>query len=617
MEISDKDLLNHTEAKIVIDKLIDGLSDEADETEARRKLRLVDLDIASLRKSGVIPSDSTYIPQRVIHTNIGRLHPIFMTFLVGSYRLAIFRATEDPQFTDSNPKKPQLELEFTKGLTYPGWLNEFIRWADGGFAHGWDFLEVVFDKDKPLNVGFEQIGHDKVYFPMDVENFQDSEIIALEFEVTAVKLLEFIDKYDFDSEQVDIIVKGEASKNNTERERLEEYTIYKVFIKKDGVVHVAWYSRDTGSKSQEGHGSSVTDWLRKPLPYSCGISRLEEEEVSETILQGGNSAPLPSPSLEWTPVPLTEFPIFQYEYEITEEKGAAKAVGRCFLDEPTQEAMTAVLTSFVNAAQRASRTYGSPKNNNLETSSTSLSQTNITLKDGTFFNEPVEFFNPPMPDSTVLQALSYMGVANMQEAGQNDYAVSNRKDARKTAKEMEMSQKQSQQNKAVDIGLFSEAVRKVLSFAWKIVQSQALQQNIKFMLMPTEEKTDTGETVYVNDLEVIGKTFDIRPAGDVDYVERNQKITSMMQDWPIVQSTPLAQEFLKDLMRLKYPDKGDYYAEILNQGDPKKLVLALAEILKGTLDPAEIAALPPEVQQTLQQVTQQVQKVQQDVNAQQ
>ena len=84
----------------------------------------------------------------------------------------------------------------------------------------------------------------------------------------------------------------------------------------------------------------------------------------------------------------------------------------------------------------------------------------------------------------------------------------------------------------------------------------------------------------------------------------------MKEDWPVIANTALAVRFLADLMRLQYPDMGDDYARILEQGDPiKALLQSVVALLQGALQPQEVQALSPQEQQNMQQIQQQVQQV--------
>ena len=134
------ELFDYAKAKIRIDLMINDWLSECEATTRRRDERYIDLDIEALRKKGVIEEDETFLPNRVIDTNIMREMPEFMAFLKQSNRLAIFNCISNPEI-----QSDEIELAFTKGLTYLGWYKQFKRLVDGSELHGWDSIEVIFD----------------------------------------------------------------------------------------------------------------------------------------------------------------------------------------------------------------------------------------------------------------------------------------------------------------------------------------------------------------------------------------------------------------------------------------------------------------------------------------
>jgi len=89
----------------------------------------------------------------------------------------------------------------------------------------------------------------------------------------------------------------------------------------------------------------------------------------------------------------------------------------------------------------------------------------------------------------------------------------------------------------------------------------------------------------------------------------------MMQDWPVVINTPLRDRFLQDLIRLKYPDMGEQYVQLLVQQPQldalKGIVGRLSTVLAGAFQqaPELLTALPPEQQADMQQLVAQSQQI--------
>ncbi len=587
------DYFDYEKAKIRINDLIDSWSGLCKEAEQRRNERYIDLDIEALRKSGDILPDETFIPQRVIDTNIARELPEFLAFLKQSNRLAIFTCISNPEIQTDN-----LEKDFTKGLTYQGWYKDFKRLIDGAQLHGWDSIEVVFDESKPLHVGFEHIGFDKLFYNKKTSNIQDSEYVIRRYDITLLRLEAFKAK-GFDPVQVDVII----SANTAKRKRDDTVTIYKVYYKYAGAVWVCWYSRD----------SNINNWLKQPEKLKLGIAEQQSTGVLSRLQigigQGGNSAPT-----VWIDKDVNIYPIFQYLYKDDEEEVLTEHVGRGFLDLPMQEGQSAIVSGFTNGLLRAANVYASPAGDDGE--SADIKQLDVELTHGGIYSKPLNFFHTEYPDPLVLTAMQFLATLNAQATGKTSFTVSNRKDSRKTAKELGLAEKEEQQQESIGLADFSEDLRAILSFVWLIVQSQALQGKIPLLqkqvpiMIPgglMGEMIESPEMEAINDIKTIGEKYEVRPAGDVDVVERQNKLNQMMQDWPVFQTTGLKDVFLKDFVKLRYPDKAEAYVKALEAGNiAKQLIMSLSTLLKAFTSPEDIKSLAPEQLQQLEQIKQQV-----------
>lgn len=593
-----EEFFEYDKARIRINQLISEWSTLIAKAESRRKERYTDLDIEALRQSGDIQEDETFIPDRIIDTNIMREKPDYMSFLKQSNRLAIFRCIDDPRV-----KTDKIEIEFTEGLTYKGWYRQFDRLIDGALLHGWDSIEVVYDPNKPLKVCFEHIGHDRLYFNTKVSDIQDSEFVLRRYDSTVMRLESFVAKNGFDAEQVAIL----TEKNKQTKRRDEIITYFKGFFKYQEVVYVFWYSQD----------GQLRNWLKAPEKLRLGLQVLDSSvppNNSQMLSDANNfnSSPALLSTPSWVDQDLNMVPTFLFLYKDDESETIVDHKGRAFLDGPVQEAATAITSAHVNGTLRASNVYGSPETDDGESSE--VKQLDIQLMHGGLYNRPIKFFRTEYPDSTNLQALGYLGAHNSQQTGKVNFAVMNRKDSRKTAEELEQSKSESSRLGSTNIAGFSEFVREFLSFTWLIVKSQALQNKVDFLqieqdiTMPSPAgPIPTGQTELVNDMELIDHLYELRPAGDIDVVKRQETLQQMMQDWPVIQSTPLAQQFLLDFISLRYPEQASKYMKILQEGDQgKNLVMALSTLLQGALTPEEITAMPPEMQAKLQQIQQQV-----------
>lgn len=569
------DMEDYGSAKIRIDRLLADFEPERSKTIQNRDVRFKDLNIKRLRDEGRLKRNQFMIPIRTVDSNIRREQPAFTNYLRQSRRLLIFKSITNPLYVSTN-----IEDEFTRGASYSGWETPHFKVIDGSQTHGWDAVEVVFDVSKPLHFALEHVGHDRLIFPLDAQDIQSCELIIRTYSVTPRQLKQFVLKFGFDETEVATILD-----KNAETRKENSVEIFKCYWKKDSVVYVAWYGR-TASK-----------WLKAPDKLYVG---------RETITMEPQVQAVPNPMTgmiepQMIPVPKTietdetKYPIFILPYYETEQPKVADHKGRVFLDHHKQEALTANISQFLNGCQLGSSIFPSLKQEALRQSEIQ----SIVIEDGKVPPVPIEYTSPGYPDSVMLQLQQYLDVYNSQEVGQVNFAAQNRKDSRKTATEVAAAQQENAQLSSVQVTLYSTFIREVYSYAWEIVKSRALNQKITFLVdMDGQNKVDE-----------INQDFDLRAAGDVDVIKRQELIQQYKEFWPVISTTPVAMPFLSRLLKLAFPDEGDTYAMILQQGDPRALLVALAQIVESVMGPEEVAALPPEQKQVLINILEQVKQI--------
>jgi len=526
-----------------------------EKAKENRKTRDVEFSIETLRREGTLDEDETMIPVRIIDTNIQREQPPYINYLKNSRRICIFKCLSDPDIDTDN-----LELEFTRGMTYLDWEKAHFKVIDGAATHGWDTCEVVYDTTKPLNVGIEHVGFDHLYWPRTTKDIQQAPRIIRGYDYSLTELQKFVEKFGWNAAEVNKIVNARRQG----KKEGETTRIHKVMYKEDGIVMVAWFCTEDG----------VADWLKAPAPLYIGIDK-QVQEVDPMTQQ---------PIAKWVPVPQKEYPYFILPYRESEKPKLVERHGRVFLDAPKQEAQTGVLSSFVNGVSRATKILASPAQDDGSGNSVKEIADN-PIEGGTVLNKPFNFFSAPYPSFEILKALQYMDTSNSQETNQTNFAVMNRQDSRKTAKEMSLAEQQSNLLNSVQLTLFSSYIRGVYSLAWLIVQSQAQQNLVTFLLVNQPQPVmnpNTGQPLivqgqpltkpnWVNDTKTISATFEVRAAGDVDVIQRSELLQQMKQDWPVLQKTALATQFLADLVRLSYPSKGEQYAKTILEGDANQI----------------------------------------------
>jgi hypothetical protein len=603
----DERTFDFTVARTFLNSLIGEWAGEVKNTEENRKTRDIDIDVQALRASKKLAEDETVIPDRVIDSNIQRELPPYINYLKNSRRLAIFTCMSNPERQTN-----RVELEFTRGMTYSGWETPHYKCLDGSCTHGWDAIEVVFDAAKPLHCSLEHIGHEKLIFPQKMGGLQSAQMILRAYDLTLLELKRFVDAFGFDREQVGRIITA----YNSGQKNQDTVRVYKRFCKHNGVVYVSWFCMEHG----------VNDWLKAPSKLFLGIKK----KVTISVPMPPTPDPMgsgmmieqpPMEQTEWKDADIDQYPVFLLPYRETEKPYIVDYKGRVFYDEYKQEGNTAILSGFVNGLFRATQIFASQEENGTGSSLKELQ--GITLSGGKILSNKVNFWSSPYPDPMILKALQHFDLKNSQETNQPTFAAMNREDSRKTAREMSLASEQQTMLNSVQLTLFSTFVRSVYSLCWLIAQSQALQGNIKFLLVKQEipaVNPMTGgplegvppQVSWVNDEETIAEIYDIRAAGDVDVIQRAEKIQQMKQDWPVISNTVLAPLFLAEMLRLQYPDSGEKWAKILEQQTPqleqaKGVASGLAAILQGALqtNPELLQSVSPEEAQQMQQMMQQ------------
>lgn len=563
-------------AKEKFSTLINAWISQREYVESCQRLRKIDVDTQALQTSGILKQDETIIPIRTIDTNIKREQPAYVGYLKQARRLAVFRDLENPaQNTEL------LEENFTLGMTYKNWEIPWFKVIDGAQLHGWDSAEVEFDTTKPLHAGVDHIGTENLIFPLDTKNVQACECLLRRYEITPKQLKQFVTQFGFNPEQVELTTSKEPSAKKAEK----CVEIFKCWYKEvNGKVYVGWFDNKAG-----------TDWLKAPVPLFLGrkvtsIDPITQLEISVDQVE-------------------TEYPVFVLLYGITEEPYIIQSRGRAFYDQPRQEAQTGLWSAVINGALRASNVYGSPRTP--EASGSKLGRVDVELEPGIIYNQPLDFWSTPYPSDMLIKAAQTLDIQTQQETGQTNFAVNNREDSRKTATEIQSANVQASLLSSVQVSMFSTFVREVYAASWTIVQAQALQELIPFLQVSVETQDPLGMVTEIraNNIPVISQNYDVRAAGDVDVVQRAEKLQRMQSMWQIVSQTPAAPVFLINMLKTMFPEDAKQYEQIMSQASAdKQLIGNLGNVIQ-TLVTDDAGGLKPEFAgqaQMLQQLAQQV-----------
>lgn len=536
---------------------------QGDQTVARR-LRRLEVDVEQLRQEGKLEAYETYIPVRMIDTNISQKMPQKLAYLKSSNRLAIF----EPEVVVPNAPPPdtaRVESEFWRVLTYTDWEIPFIRVTDGAEFVGYDWVKVLYtpQPDRPGNVTIDHVGRENLLFDLSVKDIQDSKLIAERYPMTMVSLTRIAREFKFKAEDViqireKISIFNKNADSSGDSIAYNDYNegtcIYRIFFKEAGIVWTSWYA------------PCIDHYLTEPKLFYNGVDF--QQEVPAPPVPGQLEMVMQK---VWTPVEETAYPYYPVVRKITEDARISQSVGAVESDYPLQEAASSIFSSQVNQGFLASQVMWSPDGDAFDKTG-APKQLSLKFERGQIWDRAMRAFTAPAPDPSISRIVQDLQQLNGLQNNSIAWTVQNRQDSRKTATEVSESARMQSQVNSSETFMLAIAIRAIMTGAWRIVQSQAMRNLIVFC--PLAEGG--------NDLALVGLQFKLKAAGDTDYVEKQQTIANMQQDWPIVQQTPAAMPFLSDYLRLRYPNRANVYIGAIAQGEQQnaQLIQQLKAVLK-------------------------------------
>jgi hypothetical protein len=202
------------------------------------------------------------------------------------------------------------------------------------------------------------------------------------------------------------------------------------------------------------------------------------------------------------------------------------------------------MSSFVTAHRRGCGLYWADDGDN------TLSDDEVVVKHNAIMKRKVKQFQLNVPDGSMLQAIQGLVTSNLQETSQVNFAALNRKDSEKTATEINAASQSAQALSTVQVVLFSSALRAMYQFMFNITRSRIVSG-----IIVVDEQIK----------QMYGIPWMVKPSGDVDVIERQQLVQSMMTAWPVMQNTPAASAFLSDLIAAMFPETAQKYIQIFQQ----------------------------------------------------
>ena len=537
----DKDLTKYEDAATPIQGLLSVIGTLESTALENRNSRKLDIDVDAERSDGHLDEDEVLVPAHIIDTNIRREQSKYVAYVTGSRRSAIFTSITEPTAATG-----ELERDFTDKTRYSGWQVPLFKVIDGMQLHGYSIAEVQFDEDMPGHFAIEAVNYEDFGFPEDTRDIQACEMVVHRHYFTAIQLLDMVEGDDFNEDIVDMLVEDHGQAPEVE----SLYQVEKVLFRHDNKIHVAWSCN-----------AKCDDWLRDPRPLYLG--RRDGEMLQDE----------------------TQYPYVVFPYNIQEDSAVQNATGRAFADRTTQETITSLMSSFVTAHRRAANFYFAKDN---EDPNNTNVQTSVKFQNGALIDANIKQFQLRPPDTSMIGAIQSLMSQNAQEQSQINYAAMNRQDSRKTATEIQAASSEAQMLSSTQVSLFSIALKDVYEWCWRIYQSRVIAGVIR---------PAASLDMYLN------HEFNIKPAGDVDVIERQEKSQKMMQAWGVVSQTALAPVFLQNMMRLMFPDEGESYAEMLQVGNEKdQLLQQLMQIINSLIIDPQTGQLNEEAQSFAPQI---------------
>ena len=557
------DLKNFATADSRLKALRADYDQEVQYINKRREARENKINEDELRIKKTLLEDEFAIPQRLVAANIQRAVPSYINYLAKPERVLYFSQPTNADYSTAIIAPiAEHEKAFTLAMRGTGWLIPWIKAIDTMLLHGVGWAEVVFDDSLPEKSYIDHIAREDLIIPRKTRDIQQVEIFARRYHFTPYAAEQLGRALNFDMTEVYKLTR------DTQVTRVENVHFYKVFMKIDGIVNIAWWHEKLDQK-----------WLRAPVPFDIGELVLPSDLPTD---KNTFEMALAMGALKIAPKPVTEYPIFQLTFQQTEQPHVLDLQGRASLDIHMQQALTQLATSVVNSYIRFSKLYVSVEN---QPGESPTSEDVGSLAHGSIHPRALNFFQPPPPNNTAISAINAFITMNAQESGDTNFAALTRKDTEKTAREISASQQESEVLSSSRIVLFSQTIVEVYRLRYAILssQSRAFRANV----FPP------------NQLPMLSVPWVFTAAGDIEITARMEKLQNLMQFYPIFANTPLRDSYLSYLVAEFFPDEAPEWMQTLNTVPKMQAMiqqlsaliqgLPVQEMLqKGELTPQEI-----------------------------
>jgi hypothetical protein len=563
------------------------------EVEKNRKNRYVDFDVKAMRANKELLQDEILIPKRAIHNNIRRDYAPYMQFVREPRRSIILNC-----LTDTEVKPQVMERDYTRMSRYDGWEQVDFRVVDAASLHGWAAVETCFDTGYPGHFYWKMITPDNLEFDIDATDIQMCGYLAIRVKSSIFKLEELAAAGRMNKDQVAQMRDKYCIETGEDKSVEIKHLFYKG---KDGIVFHAWYNLE------------CLDWLADPKPLYQGKQKMASA-FQDTPLGPLHSGVFgQTANTIWEPIYEREYPIDIHLFYDTEDEKIVDHRGHGFFDLPIQSGLTAIWSGFVNGLARSANVFGSPKGATPDGSGVPKPAKAVELLNGYMYDAAVEFWSFPTPSNVSIMAAQALSTENAQDNNQQDFAVLNRKDARKTSKEFDVAEQAQSNVNSVGLMLWAMFQRAKHKRGFAIVQARAKAGKLpEFLMLPKSVKNGDPENAK-KEMEareyLLTQRYEVRSSGETDVIERQEKIKAMLNMYDLIAPTPLGPKFLEEIIITMFPENAEEFRKIMQSVPPQNQALqALSTLIGGLLEKFK-TQIPPEQAEQILQTLQQAQQL--------
>ncbi len=280
--------------------------------------------------------------------------------------------------------------------------------------------------------------------------------------------------------------------------------------------------------------------------------------------------------------------LFCLPYDQNDERSINAKKGRAFYDRDIQRCATVLMSSLSEKAFKSAAIFAGLEPTRASGMSSEVKALEVSLQPDKIYSQLISFFSPPEPTMALLNMVNMLETMHANSIGQTSFAANNRQDSRKTATELLAAQQMSTLMSAVSIAIFSHFMSQLIDYSWLIVQEGVLSSRLP---IPNTVSQEDFQRDYIK-----------KPAGDAEYVRRQEKIQQLLSTLPIVANTPYGQVMLTRLVELLFPDE-KFSQKVDQQNAEIELIQSMSSVLKEFLkSPNATTGIPPEQLKAVQSI---------------